>query len=109
MSEQVKKIVDVSYEVEKSNPPNLIVTAMGEVPTAGWENTQLLRREYVTPPIDGIWEYDLVSEPPKGPAAQVISVVHGTNTWKAYDADNVKGVRVYGEGDGIKEVKFGES
>lgn len=104
--QRVPQILEIEYAVQQSNPPNLLITATGEVPTAGWKKIQLLRRVYITPPADGIWEYDLVGLPPTGPAAQVVTKVRGRDQWKDYD-QKTKGVRVYGIGRGTKEIRFG--
>ena len=105
-AQRVKKILNVEYAVEKQVPPNLLVSAIGEVPTSGWTQPVLVRRTYVQPPPDGIWEYDLYAVPPAGPAAQVVSQVKATDRWNDYDELVVHGVRVYGEGQGVMEKRF---
>jgi|GEM_PF-1627690 len=107
-AQRVKKILNVEYAIEKRLPPNLLVSATGEVPTLGWTQPILVRRTYVQPPPDGIWEYDLYAVPPSGPAAQVISQVKATDRWNDYDESSVKGVRVYGEDNGVMEKRFGK-
>jgi hypothetical protein len=103
--EHVPIIVKIEHEIQTSDPPNLVITAYGKVPTGGWKQVQLLRRIYVNPPSDGIWEYDMLALPPSGPATQVETLVRAKNQWKAYD-QTIKGVRVYGVRSGIKEVLF---
>lgn len=106
---RVAKILTVTHKIETSLPPNLIITAVGEVPTGGWTETQLLRRTYVTDPADGIWEYDLLSKPPDGPATQVISQVTGSDRWAMISTEQLgkmKGVRVFGVGDGVLTIMF---
>jgi hypothetical protein len=105
---RVPRIVEVTFELQTTEPPNLVVTAVGQVPTGGWTEVQLLRRAYVQPPADGIWEYDLLAKPPEGLATQVISKVKATDVWEKVELDNLKGIRVYGLGEGIKTVKVGQ-
>lgn len=105
---RVPEIVEVTFELQTTEPPNLVVTAVGQVPSGGWTEVQLLRREYVRPPADGIWEYDLLAKPPEGFAAQVISKVKASHVWEQVDAAKLKGIRVYGLGEGIKTVKVGQ-
>jgi hypothetical protein len=104
--QRVAEITDVTFEVQTTEPPNLIVTAAGNVPTGGWTEVQLLRREYLKPPADGIWEYDLLAKPPDGFATQVITSVKASDTWERVELDRLKGIRVYGLGDGIKTIRF---
>jgi len=104
----IGKILKVDYTIQKKIPPNLLVTAIGQVPTAGYTKVQLVRVIYVTPPQDGIQDYILFAVPPSGPAAQVISDVEATNQWEAYDREArwIKGFRVHGVGDGVFLMKF---
>ena len=101
----VKKILDVKYAIQTINPPNLVVTAEGQVSTGGFDKdkVQLLRVIYAVPPADGIQDYFLVAVPPSGPVTQVISTVTATDTWKGYtkEAPWLKGIRVHGIEDGI--------
>jgi len=105
MMERVKKIKWIEYRFERSKPPNLIVMVKGEVPTLGWNNIQLLRREYVGgPPESGLWEYDLIAEPPKGPAAEKVTEVEASNKRKSFTGPFL-GVRVFGVDGGVLEAR----
>ena len=106
----VEKILSVEIGFEKSDPPNLVVTVVGEVPTGGYTKPILLRAVYAMPPADGIQDYFLLATPPNGIAAQVISKVTAADTWKRFDdkAEKwLKGVRVHGVRGGtvVKLVK----
>ncbi|MBM3997920.1 MAG: hypothetical protein FJ297_00005 [Planctomycetes bacterium] len=99
----VKKILKVEYVEEEINPPNLVVTVTGEVPTGGFNKAKLVRVTYVTPPEDGIQDYILFAVPPTGPVIQVISQVEAKDTWKGYTKEGpwIKGLRVHGVDDGV--------
>lgn len=103
---RVAQITDVTYELQTSEPPNLVVTAHGQVPTGGWTEVQLIRRIYEKEPADGIWEYDLLAKPPIGPATQALAKVKASDTWMKIDPKKLKGLRVYGVEKGIKTVMF---
>lgn len=107
-SQIVKNILKVEYKVQKSYPPNLVVTAIGEVPTGGFDKVKLVRATYATPPKDGIQDYTLFAEPPSGPAIQVISQVEATDRWKGYnkEAPWIKGIRVHGVDGGVVVKMF---
>lgn len=108
MSTRVTKIIGVGYEI-KNTPPQLIVRVKGEVPTLGWANTVLHRRVYNEPPNDGVWEYDLYADRPTGEVlGQKVSTVEATDVWDNYDEQHVRGVRIYGESNGIFEKIFGQ-
>ena len=109
MMERVLRVKVVCFVIERSDPPNLIVTAEGEVTTGGWTEAQLLRREYVRGPTeDDLWEYDLIAKPPDGPVTQQIGTVKASHRWEGFNEPSVRGVRVFGVGRGAKEVRFTE-
>lgn len=103
--EVVKTVTAVDVKLEVTEPPILIVTATGQVPTGGWTKAKLTRRATTEPPADGVYEYDLTAVPPDGAAAQVVSKVTAKNEWKD-PPKGVKGIKVYGVGDGVKTLKL---
>lgn len=102
--EVLKKVIDAGYEFDKDKK-KLTVTAVGQVPTGGWSGAKLTPRATKEAPKDGIYEYDLTAVRPTGAATQVISRVKASHTWENPPAD-IKGIKVYGTGDGAKTVKF---
>ncbi|MGY3530869.1 MULTISPECIES: hypothetical protein [Bradyrhizobium] len=50
----------------------LVVVALGDVPTTGWSHIRLSPRYYIAPPADGIWDFDFVGDEPTGVVGQVI-------------------------------------
>ena len=49
---------------------------------------------------------DLMADRPVGPAGDAASTVEATNEWEEYDKPRVRGIRIYGENEGIREIKF---
>ena len=101
----VPTVVNVTCTIHKS-PPQLHVTANCEVPTGGWTGAALRRRTYVAAPVDSIWEYDFVATPPAGMATQVITPITAEDAWADYPVQSLAGIRVYGEGSGVKELRL---
>jgi len=87
----VIKDIQLKYDGMKS----IEITVTGEVPTAGYKGHVLIRRVYVMPPADGIWEYDMFTCKPGGIVAQVITPVVAKETWES-PPRNLKGIQVYG-------------
>lgn len=52
--------------IHRTHPPTLHMSATGTVRSSGWSNGRLVPRVYVTPPADGIMEFDFVAIPPDG-------------------------------------------
>lgn len=104
----VPVIVEVTYDIQVSQPPNLIVKAVGEVPTAGYTEPTLTRVVYVMPPADGIQDYHFTAVKPGGIVPQVVTKINATDTWKAYTeaAPWIKGVRIHGIDGGVKVIMF---
>ena len=100
----IKKVVSAKLDIEKGS---LKVTAVGEVPTGGYTKPTLTRVQYFRKPDDGIQDYTFEALPPAGVAAQVISEVTATETWRLLPAW-VKGVRIQGAGDGVLVKMLGE-
>jgi len=100
-------VIDVKYSIEKVSPPNLVVEALAQVNSTGWTNPVFIRRVYIQPPADGIWEYDLHITPPSGVSGdEIVKIGPLTNRWEGYDEANVKGIRVYAK-DNVIEKTFG--
>lgn len=101
----VPKILEVTHQLQKTNPPTLFLYVVGEVPTGGYTNVILERAVYVKPPEDGIQDYYLKAVPPSGVAITVISEVKASDVWIDLPVW-VKGIRVHGEKHGIQTVQF---
>ncbi len=104
----VSQISTVNIVFQTINPPNMVVTATGLVPTTGFTDVRLIRAIYVMPPLDGVQDYFLVATPPTGPATTVISTVAASDTYPQVTiaAPWLKGVRIHGVGAGVKTQFF---
>jgi hypothetical protein len=99
------QVTDVQCTVQQQQQPILVVTVQGEIPPKGYQEPQLTRRRYTQPPADGIQEYDFTAVTPDGVEKKIIKQPEATDKWAdyAHEAPWLKGVRVYGVADGIKE------
>jgi hypothetical protein len=92
----VHRVTLVDCTLEKSNPPNALLRAKGEVLTGGHSNPQLVLALYVIPPVDGIQDLRFLIDPPAAGtvATQVITEVK-TQTFRLEHVPVwMKGVRV---------------
>lgn len=80
------------FDLVVSKP--LRVGVLASVSTGGYSDPKLQPRAYITPPADGVWEFDLLAEPPNGQAAQVRLPLGAIFDGEA--PDWLKGVRVFG-------------
>ncbi|MDN2717877.1 MULTISPECIES: hypothetical protein [unclassified Janthinobacterium] len=95
MSVPIYKVKAVHLAIDKSLPPHLHVSAIGEVSSGGWQAVPLAPRVYLKPPQDGIQDLDFEATPPRGsePVIQVIlPIVAGAVLALP---DWLKGVRVH--------------
>ena len=99
----VREVTKVSISILEKEPPMLVVKASGNVPTGGWSHPGLSRVVYITPPADGIQDYEFMATPPSGMATDIISRVEAADSW-----DNppqwVKGVRVKSATNSMEEA-----
>ncbi|MBM3981519.1 MAG: hypothetical protein FJ304_14780 [Planctomycetes bacterium] len=102
--EQLKNVISVTHSFDKDKK-TLTVTAVGQVPTGGWTGAKLTPRKSKDAPKDGIYEYDLTAVRPTGFVTQALSKVKAEHKWENPPAD-IKGVKVYGTGEGAKTVTF---
>lgn len=92
---RINEVISVSAQILKSNPVQIAIEAIGLVPTSGWRHAQLSPWVYITPPADGIYDFDFEAVPPQGIALQVISPIVTNEVFPNPPAD-LKGVRVHG-------------
>ena len=93
MSELVREIVEVNAGIDGDEEnPLLVVEAEGLAATAGWTNVRLDPHVYITPPDDGVQDFDLVGDRPAD-ATEALSEVEAG--WEGPLEDWVVGVRVH--------------
>ncbi len=100
---RVETIVAVDHAFIPTVPAHLSFKVTGQVSSSGWTEVQLLRREPATEPADGIWEYDLLAKPPVKPVPMSPTTIVATEYWQNIDPTKVKGIRIFGVGQGVKE------
>jgi hypothetical protein len=93
LSARILEVKDASYFMYKTNPPILVISAVGTVPTSGWKNGQLSPWIYIAPPKDGIQDFDFVADPPTTFALQVICPISGQ--WEGMMPKWMKGFRLH--------------
>ena len=106
MLAKIPSVTAVNYSISKSNPPIYTICAAGIVPTSGWGGGQLLPAVYVTPPADGIQDFEFVALAPTGDVLQVESPIAAS--WTGGLPNWANGVRVNAAHNDI-EVVFGAS
>jgi hypothetical protein len=94
----------VRVMVLKSPVELFAVHAEGKVPTTGWSNPALQPVIYITPPLDGMWDFQFVATAPAGGAGDVILPITANTVlpmpkW-------LKGVRVHAKNNSM-EAKIG--
>jgi hypothetical protein len=92
----VHRVTSVDCTLEKSNPPNALLRAKGEVLTGGHTNPQIVLVLYAVPPVDGIQDLRFLIDPPGAGmvATQVITEVETQIFRLEHVPVWMKGVRV---------------
>lgn len=91
-----------AVKTKESALPRLHVAALALAPTSGWSGAWLSPRYYLTPPADGVWEFDFMASPPGGFVLQVMTPIaaHG---WVACP-EWAKKVKVIGENEVLADI-----
>jgi hypothetical protein len=93
MEAKIYSVQSVYFHINKSNPPQLVVSAAGQVNSSGWSNGKLIPWIYIDQPADGIQDFDFVATAPSGMVLWVISPIGGEGI---IELENwMKGVRVH--------------
>ena len=104
MSELVREIVEVNASIDGDEEnPLLIVEVEGLASTVGWTNVRLEPHVTITPPEDGVQDFDLVGDRPAD-AAEVLSEVEAA--WEGSLEDWCIGVRVHAIDNLIEDEIF---
>lgn len=94
MTARVHGIRSATIAIVKTNPPGLDIHVEGDVTSSGWSGFALQYFVYITPPADGIYEADMVGEPPAGISLPAITPF-SHNEVRTPFPDDLKGLKVY--------------
>lgn len=100
---KVFSVESANFHINKTNPPQLVVTAAGHVNSSGWSFGRLIPWIYVDRPADGIQDFDFVATAPTGIVLTVISPISGDGSIELQDW--MTGIRVHSSTSRI-EVLF---
>ena len=92
-SELVYSVESVDLSIIKTDPPQLDIQAKGTARTPGYTNPELQEIIYVTPPEDGIYEYEFRATPPSGMVTQNLVPIEASTVRHSIPSE-LKGVRV---------------
>jgi hypothetical protein len=103
MSELIHEVTEVGAFRTDDTPPRLIVEVSGMAATPGWTNVRLERQTYLTPPEDGVQEFDLVGDRPADVAPELLTDV--LTDYAGEDEEWITAVRVHGaQNDVVADV-----
>ncbi len=83
-----------------------MITASGTVPTGGWsERGELIEYIYIIPPVDGLYQFDFVGEPPSPDVivSQDLRPIIATFVLNSIPED-LKGIKVYASSNSKEEA-----
>ena len=98
---RVYKVNSGHIHLVNSKPKALIVCVMGSASSSGWTQAELGPWVYVTPPVDGIYDFDLIANPPTGTALQVITPIAAATAFPDPPTD-IKGIRIHATSNNLE-------
>jgi hypothetical protein len=103
-TELISSVDKVTLSIEKSNPPILVVTAVGTASSGSHQKPKLERRIYVVFPADGIQEYNFNIDVPEGSATTDIKEHTVQDSWPGFPENDLRGVRVFSKMKALEEL-----
>ena len=97
--EEVYSVESVCFHINKINPPQLMVQAMGTVNSSGWSGGVLEPVQYIEQPQDGIQDFTFLAVRPSGTVLWVMTQIAGVGGIEQFDW--VKGVRITASGKSV--------
>ena len=95
---------DIDTSLLESNRPALLVSSNGRVVSSGWRDAELAQYFYLTPPTDGIQEFDFIATRPPAGSVVLPSLTPVRAEFLLLDVDlenywgvgkRLRGIRVY--------------
>jgi hypothetical protein len=100
---RVYRILSVDIKLLKSFPPVLAISALGQVSSSGWTNPQLSPWIYITPPADGIYDFDFIATPPTEISLPAFFPIAAVATWPD-PPTGLKGVRIHATSNAMEAL-----
>ena len=89
--EPIDKVDTATIKVGKAGV--LEMEAAGGVGAAGYKNATFLPRINAAPPVNGIYDVDVVADKPAAPGAAVVTPITVKGAWSPYPSEHLKGVK----------------
>lgn len=112
---RIYDVQSVAIAILKSNPPQIIVSAVGRASSTGWSNPTLGAWYYIDVPKDGIQDFDFTADEPTGISLPVLCPI-AASTLISRDPANywgkgrpLVGVRIHARTNLIEERLEGKS
>ena len=77
MDTKILSVEKACFHLTKSNPPQLVIQAVGTVNSTGWSDGRLLPWMYIRQPPDGIIDFEFVAKAPSGFVLWVLAPIEG--------------------------------
>lgn len=91
---KIHSVHSVTLAVLDTNPRRLLITAVGQVVSSGWNDPELIEYSSTHPPADGLINFDFLASPPAGTALPALFPILVQRIWEG-DLRRLRGVRVH--------------
>jgi len=107
---RIYDVQSAALAILKSNPPQIVVSAIGRTVSTGWTNPTLGAWYYLVPPRDGIQDFDFTADEPTGISLPVLTPITAS-TLISRDPANywgkgkpLVGVRIHARTNSLEEM-----
>lgn len=105
---KVYSIDSVLAGLDQVSAPVLVVYVRGHVTSGGWSHPQLLPWSYISPPVDGIYDFDLVATAPVDINLPALELIEAAGAF-ANPPEILHGIRIHASNNFKEALITGES
>jgi hypothetical protein len=96
----VQHVEKIELKIWHTNPAALVISCHGKSHSPGWTSARLTPYIYFMPQADGIYEFELVAEPPTGSTSQAERTLTAEFVWPHFPP-YLSGIKVYAQDNAV--------
>ncbi len=100
---KIHTVSSVTLAVLDTNPRKMLISAVGQVVSSGWNDPQLAEYSSTQPPGDGLIDFDFLASPPSGAALPALYPIIAHFVWDG-PMNQVRGVRVHAASNHLEQL-----
>ena len=100
---KIHSVNSVTLAVLDTNPRKMLITAVGQVVSSGWDGPQLVEYSPTQPPRGGLIDFDFLASPPSGTALPALYPIIAHTIWDG-PMNQLRGVRLHAASNLLEQL-----